>query len=151
MVSTARRACRLQFAPSDDFNGDVLTVNATSTDVDTGTTATATQDGDDSISPANDAPEVEGDISAVTAEDNSITLTQEQLLEHAVDIDGDDLSAINLTTNDENATVEMNDDGSFTITQVKASTVAIEFSYDVTDGEDMVAAGLELDSNTTSQ
>ncbi|MFS1490515.1 tandem-95 repeat protein [Vibrio splendidus] len=135
----------LEFIPSGDFYGDVvLTVNATSTDVDTGTTATATQDVMIHISPANDAPEVDGDISAVTAEDNSITLTQEQLLEHAVDIDGDDLSAINLTTNDENATVQMNDDGSFTITPSENFNGNIEFSYDVTDGEDMVAAGLDL-------
>ncbi|MEH0753712.1 tandem-95 repeat protein [Vibrio alginolyticus] len=135
----------LEFIPSADFNGDVtLTVNATSTDVDTGTTATATQDVTIHISPTNDAPEVTGDITAVTAEDNSITLTQEQLLEHAVDLDGDDLSAINLSTNDENATVEMNEDGSFTITPSENFYGDIEFSYDVTDGEEVVAAGLDL-------
>ncbi|EPP2129905.1 tandem-95 repeat protein [Vibrio alginolyticus] len=135
----------LEFIPSADFNGDVtLTVNATSTDVDTGTTATATQDVTIHISPTNDAPEVTGDISAVTAEDNSITLTQEQLLEHAVDIDGDDLSAINLSTNDENATVEMNEDGSFTITPSENFYGDIEFTYDVTDGAEVVAAGLDL-------
>ncbi|EPT9253180.1 tandem-95 repeat protein [Vibrio alginolyticus] len=135
----------LEFIPSADFNGDVtLTVNATSTDVDTGTTATATQDVTIHISPTNDAPEVTGDITAVTAEDNSITLTQEQLLEHAVDIDGDDLSAINLSTNDENATVEMNEDSSFTITPSENFYGDIEFSYDVTDGEEVVAAGLDL-------
>ncbi|WP_458260062.1 tandem-95 repeat protein [Vibrio alginolyticus] len=135
----------LEFIPSADFNGDVtLTVNATSTDVDTGTTATATQDVTIHISPTNDAPEATGDISAVTAEDNSITLTQEQLLEHAVDIDGDDLSAINLSTNDENATVEMNEDGSFTITPSENFYGDIEFTYDVTDGEEVVAAGLDL-------
>ncbi|MFH4449230.1 tandem-95 repeat protein [Vibrio alginolyticus] len=135
----------LEFIPSADFNGDVtLTVNATSTDVDTGTTATATQDVTIHISPTNDAPEVTGDITAVTAEDNSITLTQEQLLEHAVDIDGDDLSAINLSTNDENATVEMNEDGSFTITPSENFYGDIEFSYDVTDGEEVVAVGLDL-------
>ncbi|EOX4454096.1 tandem-95 repeat protein [Vibrio alginolyticus] len=135
----------LEFIPSADFNGDVtLTVNATSTDVNTGTTATATQDVTIHISPTNDAPEVTGDITAVTAEDNSITLTQEQLLEHAVDIDGDDLSAINLSTNDENATVEMNEDGSFTITPSENFYGDIEFTYDVTDGEEVVAAGLDL-------
>ncbi|EJG0479211.1 tandem-95 repeat protein [Vibrio alginolyticus] len=135
----------LEFIPSADFNGDVtLIVNATSTDVDTGTTATATQDVTIHISPTNDAPEVTGDISAVTAEDNSITLTQEQLLEHAVDIDGDDLSAINLSTNDANATVEMNEDGSFTITPSENFYGDIEFTYDVTDGEEVVAAGLDL-------
>ncbi|HHF3089246.1 TPA: tandem-95 repeat protein [Vibrio alginolyticus] len=135
----------LEFIPSADFNGDVtLTVNATSTDVDTGTTATATQDVTIHISPTNDTPEVTGDITAVTAEDNSITLTQEQLLEHAVDIDGDDLSAINLSTNDENATVEMNEDGSFTITPSENFYGDIEFTYDVTDGEEVVAAGLDL-------
>ncbi len=135
----------LEFIPSADFNGDVtLTVNATSTDVDTGTTATATQDVTIHISPTNDAPEVTGDITAVTAEDNSITLTQEQLLEHAVDIDGDDLSVINLSTNDENATVEMNEDGSFTITPSENFYGDIEFTYDVTDGEEVVAAGLDL-------
>ncbi|MCR9924198.1 tandem-95 repeat protein [Vibrio alginolyticus] len=135
----------LEFIPSADFNGDVtLTVNATSTDVDTGTTATATQDVTIHISPTNDAPEVTGDITAVTAEDNSITLTQEQLLEYAVDIDGDELSAINLSTNDENATVEMNEDGSFTITPSENFYGDIEFTYDVTDGEEVVAAGLDL-------
>ncbi|END3382136.1 tandem-95 repeat protein [Vibrio alginolyticus] len=135
----------LEFIPSADFNGDVtLIVNATSTDVDTGTTATATQDVTIHISPTNDAPEVTGDITAVTAEDNSITLTQEQLLEHAVDIDGDDLSAINLSTNDANATVEMNEDGSFTITPSENFYGDIEFTYDVTDGEEVVAAGLDL-------
>ncbi|MCZ8486861.1 hypothetical protein O9993_21590 [Vibrio lentus] len=50
----------------------VLTVNATSTDVDTGTYPTATQDVTIPLASGNDAPRGGGDIGAVTAEDNSI-------------------------------------------------------------------------------
>ncbi|MDN2483094.1 tandem-95 repeat protein [Vibrio agarivorans] len=135
----------LEFTPAADFNGDVtLVVNATSTDVDTGTTATATQDVTIHISPANDAPEVSDGVTAVTAEDNSITITQEQLLVNATDIDGDDLSAINLQTDDPNATIEMNEDGSFTITPSDDFYGDINFTYDVTDGEEVVATSLDL-------
>ncbi|MCZ8489562.1 hypothetical protein O9992_27990 [Vibrio lentus] len=88
--------------PSGDFNGDVvLTVNATSTDVDTGTTATATQDVTIHISPANDAPgKLMRQTSVVTAEDNSITLTGGKLPEHAVDTMRCIHPQINLTTTD---------------------------------------------------
>ncbi|WP_199449653.1 tandem-95 repeat protein, partial [Vibrio harveyi] len=41
-------------------------------------------------------------------------------------------------------TVEMNEDGSFTITPSENFYGDIEFSYDVTDGEEVVAAGLDL-------
>ncbi|MCZ8489539.1 cadherin-like domain-containing protein [Vibrio lentus] len=47
----------------------------------------------------NDGPETSG-IEAEVDEDNSITITQEQLLMNATDVEGDELTASNLQTND---------------------------------------------------
>ncbi|MGR5457057.1 cadherin-like domain-containing protein, partial [Vibrio alfacsensis] len=60
----------------------------------------------------NDAP-VSGDLAYNINEDGSITLTQEQLLSQATDVDGDELTAANLSAGD-NATVVDNGDGTFT-------------------------------------
>ncbi|MDA0146764.1 tandem-95 repeat protein, partial [Vibrio sp. RW] len=98
------------FAPNENFNGDI-SLDVTIID-DDGATATTTA-GIDVIA-VNDAP-VAGDLAYSVDEDGSITLSQEQLLAQASDVDGDDLTAANLTAGD-NATVTANDDGSFTIT-----------------------------------
>ena len=63
------------------------------------------------VLPVNDAP-VSGDLAYSVDEDGSITLSQEQLLAQASDVDGDDLTAANLTVGGD-ATVTANDDGSF--------------------------------------
>ncbi|MGR5457224.1 cadherin-like domain-containing protein, partial [Vibrio alfacsensis] len=47
------------------------------------------------------APESDS-VSAQVDEDGSITITQEQLLANATDLDGDALTALNLSTEDEN-------------------------------------------------
>ncbi|MCZ8499522.1 cadherin-like domain-containing protein [Vibrio lentus] len=44
----------------------------------------------------NDAPEAEQDLAYIMDEDGSITFTQEQLLEYASDVDGDELVASNV-------------------------------------------------------
>ncbi|MDG2882044.1 tandem-95 repeat protein, partial [Vibrio parahaemolyticus] len=98
------------FAPNENFNGDV-SLDVVVTDEDG---ATASTNANIDVLPINDAP-VSGDLAYSVDEDGSITLSQEQLLAQAGDVDGDDLTASNLTV-DGNATVVANDDGSFTIT-----------------------------------
>ena len=100
----------VSFAPNENFNGsvslDVVVVD------DDGATATTTA-GIDVIA-VNDAP-VSGDQAYSVDEDGAITFSQEQLLSQASDIDGDALTASNLSAGD-NATVSDNGDGTFTVT-----------------------------------
>ncbi|MDF5549503.1 tandem-95 repeat protein, partial [Vibrio parahaemolyticus] len=94
------------------------------------------------VLPINDAP-VSGDLAYSVDEDGAITLSQEQLLSQASDIEGDDLTASDLTV-DGNATVTANDDGSFTITPDADFNGDITFTFDVSDGDDVVSTNLEL-------
>ncbi|NMU24876.1 cadherin-like domain-containing protein, partial [Vibrio parahaemolyticus] len=59
------------------------------------------------VLPINDAP-VSGNLAYSVDEDNSITLSQEQLLAQASDVEGDVLTASNLVV-DGDATVTAND------------------------------------------
>ncbi|WP_409438357.1 tandem-95 repeat protein [Vibrio sp. BS-M-Sm-2] len=129
------------FAPNENFNGSV-SLDVTVADED-GATAQITA-GIDVIA-VNDAP-VSGDLAYSVDEDGSITLSQEQLLAHASDVDGDDLTAANLTAGD-NATVTANDDGSFTITPDANFNGDIDLSFDVSDGLETVQAGVDLTVN----
>ncbi|WP_177486110.1 cadherin-like domain-containing protein, partial [Pseudomonas sp. F16(2018)] len=70
-------------------------------------------------------------VSAQVDEDGSITITQEQLLANATDLDGDALTALNLSTEDENVTVVDNGDGTFTITPDADFNGDVNFSFDV--------------------
>ncbi|MGR5470618.1 cadherin-like domain-containing protein, partial [Vibrio astriarenae] len=79
-------------------------------------------------------------------EDGSITLTQEQLLSQASDVDGDDLTAANLSAGD-NATVTANEDGSFTITPDADFNGDIDLSFDISDGTDTIVANADLTVN----
>ncbi|MEZ9706651.1 cadherin-like domain-containing protein, partial [Vibrio breoganii] len=79
--------------------------------------------------PINDVP-VSGDLAYSVEEDGSITLSQEQLLSQASDVDGDDLTASNLIV-DGDATVVANDDGSFTITPDANFNGDIDLTFDI--------------------
>ncbi len=98
------------FAPNENFNGQVQ-LGVTIKDEDGATIETHINV---DVLPINDPP-VSGDLAYTINEDSSVTLTQDQLLARAGDIDSDNLEAINLST-DENATIQHNDDGSYTIT-----------------------------------
>ncbi|MFA0227760.1 tandem-95 repeat protein, partial [Vibrio sp. 10N.261.45.A7] len=91
------------FAPNENFNGDI-SLDVTVID-DDGATAETTA-GIEVIA-VNDAP-VAGNVAYSVDEDGSITLSQEQLLAQASDVDGDALTASNLSAGD-NATVTAND------------------------------------------
>ncbi|MGR5473996.1 tandem-95 repeat protein, partial [Vibrio astriarenae] len=129
------------FAPNENFNGDV----EFTFDVSDGTD-TVTANIDVAVTPVDDAPTVEGNLSYTINEDGEITLSQEQLLSNATDVEGDDLTALNLTV-DGNATVTVNDDGSFTITPDADWNGDIDISFDVSDGENIVASGADLTVN----
>ncbi|MEZ9490793.1 hypothetical protein BCT62_22055 [Vibrio splendidus] len=129
------------FAPNENFNGNV-SLDVTVADEE-GATAETTA-GIEVIA-VNDAP-VSGDLAYSVDEDGSITLSQEQLLAQASDVDGDDLTAANLTAGD-NATVTANDDGSFTITPDADFNGDIDLSFDLSDGTETVVATADLTVN----
>ncbi|MDO6777628.1 cadherin-like domain-containing protein, partial [Shewanella sp. 3_MG-2023] len=130
------------FSPNENFNGDI------SLDVvvidDDGATAETTA-GITTLA-VNDAPVVDGNVAYSVDEDGSITLSQEQLLANATDIDGDSLSAENLSVGD-NATVVANPDGSFTVTPDADFNGDLDLSFDVSDGTTTVATGVDLTVN----
>ncbi|HHX8508033.1 TPA: tandem-95 repeat protein [Vibrio diabolicus] len=130
------------FTPNENFDGDI-SLDVTVIDQD-GATDTTTA-GIDVIA-VNDAPETSG-IQAEVDEDNAITITQEQLLANATDIEGDDLVASNLQTNDPDATIVANDDGSFTITHTENFNGELDFTYNISDGENDVLTTLDLTVN----
>ncbi|MFA0026297.1 tandem-95 repeat protein, partial [Vibrio sp. 10N.261.49.A5] len=130
------------FEPAEDFYGEV---NLTFDISDGQASAPSTARVDVEI--VNEGPEVSGPIEAAVDEDGSITITQEDLLANATDVDGDNLEAVNFATNDPNAVVVENPDGSFTITPSADFFGEIEFTYDVTDAIETVAADLNLTVN----
>ncbi|MBD1571056.1 tandem-95 repeat protein [Aliivibrio sp. S10_S31] len=130
------------FIPTENFDGGI-SLDVVVVDED-GATATTTA-GIDVIA-VNDGPETSG-IQAEIDEDNSITITQEQLLANATDVEGDELTASNLQTNDPDATIVANDDGSFTITHTENFNGELDFTYSVSDGENEVLTTLDLTVN----
>ncbi|MGR5503092.1 tandem-95 repeat protein, partial [Vibrio sp. DNB22_10_4] len=130
------------FTPSEGFTGNV----SLSFDISDGQ-ATASSSLNIDVVESNVGPDVSGPLSATVEEDGTITITQEELLANASDLDGDDLTAVNLNTNDENATIVQNEDGSFTITPSEDFYGDIDFTYDVTDG--IATVGTELDLTVT--
>ncbi|WP_299735287.1 tandem-95 repeat protein [uncultured Endozoicomonas sp.] len=92
-----------------------------------------TANGTEMAATQNTAPVAGDPITANVAEDNSITLTQEQLLTNASDPENDSLTATNLSTSDESATITENDNGSFTITPGANFNGELELNFDITD------------------
>ncbi|GAM76308.1 T1SS secreted agglutinin RTX [Vibrio ishigakensis] len=92
------------------------------------------------------APEAEA-VAATVDEDGSIIITQEQLLANASDLDGDALTASNLATEDDNISVTDNGDGTFTLTPNADFNGEIEFTFDVSDGDQLVSTNLNLTVN----
>ncbi|GAM59450.1 RTX toxin, putative [Vibrio ishigakensis] len=130
------------FEPAEDFYGEV---NLTF-DISDGL-ASAPSTARIDVEMVNEGPEVSAPVEAVVDEDGTITITQEDLLTNASDVDGDALQAVNLQTNDPNASIVENPDGSFTITPSENFFGEVEFTYDVTDAIETVSTGLNLTVN----
>ncbi|MDR9830452.1 cadherin-like domain-containing protein, partial [Vibrio sp. FNV 38] len=129
------------FAPNENFNGDV----EFSFDVNDGTD-TVSANIDLSVTPIDDAPTVDGNLSYTVNEDGEITISQEQLLSNVSDVEGDDLTASNLSV-DGNADVTVNSDGSFTISPDADWNGDIDIRFDVSDGNNIVQAQADLTVN----
>ncbi|WP_060981415.1 tandem-95 repeat protein [Vibrio splendidus] len=132
------------FTPNENFDGDI-SLDVVVVDED-GATATATATAGIDVIAVNDGPETSG-IQAEVDEDNAITITQEHLLANATDVEGDDLVASNLQTNDPDATIVENEDGSFTITHTENFNGELDFTYSISDGENAVLTTLDLTVN----
>ncbi|WP_156504215.1 cadherin-like domain-containing protein, partial [Oleiphilus sp. HI0066] len=94
----------------------------------------------------NDFP-VSGNLAYAIDEDGSITLSQEQLLAQASDVDGDTLTALNLQTANPELTITDNGDGTFTLTPAANFNGDLDISFDIFDGEATVAANIDLTVN----
>ncbi|MEZ8996197.1 MULTISPECIES: cadherin-like domain-containing protein, partial [unclassified Vibrio] len=91
----------------------------------------------------NDAPEAEQDLAYIMDEDGSITFTQEQLLEYASDVDGDELVASNVQVGDD-ATVQDNGDGTFTVVPSADFNGELDLTFDISDGQETISSAIDL-------
>ncbi|UJF20371.1 tandem-95 repeat protein (plasmid) [Vibrio sp. SS-MA-C1-2] len=125
--------------PNEHFNGDLeLDISLLSGGQDEAIDTTLSIP----VIPVNDAATNSGDINASVDEDHTITLTQEQLLANAADVDGDDLTADNLSAS--NVTIIDNHDGTFSLTPDENFNGIIDVAYDISDGQSTLAANLNL-------
>jgi hypothetical protein len=92
------------------------------------------------VAAVNDAPTNSGEVQfSDQAEDSgAVTITREQLLANAADVDGDTLQVVNLTTSP-GVTVVNNNDGTWTLTRGANFNGNISFNYDITDGSATIA------------
>lgn len=127
----------------EGFSDDIdLVIEATSTESSNQDSATTSQTLH--IDANEYAPEV-SPLSDSVSEDNAITFTQDDLLANATDINGDDLTALNVSVDPAIGSVSANPDGSFTVTPLENYSGNIDVTYDVTDGTHTVPAVLNLD------
>ncbi|WOT06741.1 tandem-95 repeat protein [Shewanella youngdeokensis] len=125
----------------DDYTGSTaLAITATATEL-------ANDDQSSTVQVVNfvvdHAPESTA-IDASINEDGTITLTQEALLANATDLDGDDLVALNVATDDPNVKVVDNQDGTYTVTPAADFNGEVALSFDVSDGDQTVTTALNL-------
>ena len=130
------------YTPLADDTGEVIFSYQVSDGLaSVGTTATLT------INPVNDAPTV-SDAAALggMVVGESLVISTESLLAHAVDVDGDALSIVDLTA--DSGSLTDNGDGTWTFVPDSGFSGTVNFSYSVTDGELSVTAVANLFVNT---
>ena len=116
------------FTPDADWNGEVaLSYSVSDGQASVAANAKVTVDAQNDSAVMGQASSYEMD------EDGSLTLTSEQLLQGASDVDGDQLSVTAVTT--DQGTVTDNGDGSWTFTPAADWNGQVALSYDVTDGK----------------
>ncbi len=124
------------FEPDADWNGS-LDLGYEVTDGTASTPATLSL----TVAAVNDAPEAAA-TTATMAEDGSLLITQAMLLEGATDIDGDALTAANLTA--PGGTLTDNGDGTWTFEPDADWNGSLDLGYEVTDGTASTPATLSL-------
>jgi hypothetical protein len=124
------------FTASETFSGTA----EFSYDVSDGEASTPASNYTLNITNTNDAPDVSASIAATVDEDTSITLTQDELLANASDLDGNTLTASNVQIVGADAAVVDNGDGTFTITPSSNFSGDVDLTFDVSDGTETTAA-----------
>ncbi|MDP0561540.1 MAG: tandem-95 repeat protein [Candidatus Endonucleobacter sp. (ex Gigantidas childressi)] len=99
------------------------------------------------ITGTNDSPVISSSLTATVDEDNTLILTQADLITNASDIDGDSLVAVNVQVNGGNATVVDNGDGTFSVTPSENFFGEFDLTFDVTDGSATVSNSIDLTVN----
>ncbi|HHB77567.1 MAG TPA: tandem-95 repeat protein, partial [Desulfobulbus sp.] len=116
----------------------ILRVNDGSVDV--GQTFTIT------VANVNDAPTTSPITLPAIAEDSGgQTISQNELLAHSADVDGDQLTAIDLTISNGAGALSNNGDGTWNYTPAVNDDTAVDFSYTITDGNDAASGSATLD------
>ena len=85
------------------------------------------------LTDVNEAPEVSGAVTKAATEDLSFTLTEEDLLENASDVDGDNLSVSNVAVSSGQVSITGNGNGSWTVTPQSDWSGDAQITFDVTD------------------
>ena len=118
------------YTPNTNYNGTDSFV-VTISDGNGGTTTSTITVG---VTPVNDAPTVSAIALSNINEDGNLLITQNDLLVGAGDVDGDALTAVNLTLASGNGTLIENGDGTWTFTPTADWNGVVDFSFDVFDG-----------------
>ncbi|AWI78951.1 hypothetical protein CEW87_05980 [Parazoarcus communis] len=151
LLLAATSQTRLHYTPNANTNGTLATAvsfrawdrssgsNGALADTSSngGTTAFSTSIGSASLNvvAVNDAPTVVAiDLGNINEDSGSFTITQAMLLVGAADIEGDTLTAINLSTAPANGTLTDNLDGTWTYTPTANLNGPVSFSFGVSDG-----------------
>jgi VCBS repeat-containing protein len=86
------------------------------------------------VNPFNDAPVVAPVALGDIAEDGSIVITTQQLLQGATDADGDSLTVVDLQVASGNGSLTSNPNGTWTFTPAKDWNGTVSFEFGVSDG-----------------
>ena len=129
-VATAAALAIVSVTPPADWSGEFnVTLNVTSNE------GSASQSFSVSVSSGNDAPVISASPVFSMAEDGVITISEEQLLAGASDVDGDALVITDLVVNGGTGTLAGPDaDGNFTYTPPENFNGEVSLNYNVSDG-----------------
>jgi hypothetical protein len=96
------------------------------------------------ILPDNDAPTTSPVTLTPVLEDNDRIITETELLSNASDVDGDTLSVSGLTISSGNGSLIDNLDSTWTYTPALNDDSGVSYTYEVTDGTEVVAGEASL-------
>jgi VCBS repeat-containing protein len=119
--------------PNENFNGQI-DMSYTVSDGE----LTSTNHIDVNVLAVNDGPTT-STVNLNGTEDTTIVITQNQLLANATDVDGNQLSVANLSSN--NGTLVDNQDGTWSFTPSQDFNGTVNLTYQVSDGTASVAGG----------
>ncbi|NMS58634.1 cadherin-like domain-containing protein, partial [Vibrio parahaemolyticus] len=95
------------------------------------------------VNPVNDLPQPE-DQAFTIGEDGVLLFTDEDLLDGATDIDGDNLSVEGVTYTGADGVLTDNGDGTYSFAPNENFNGDVNFTFDVSDGTDTVTANIDV-------